>query len=67
MRPGDAISIKSGDNTSLAFYRTHCAQEVGTTYVHTWCGITLPRISVTEAKGEQECHECIKRLLEVEG
>lgn len=58
LQAGDAITILRGDNSSLAFYRTHCIKDSFKNGVETWCGIVLPRNAIGRAWGEQTCHEC---------
>jgi hypothetical protein len=67
IRPGDAISIRLGDNTHLDFYRDHCVKAVTRTSLRTWCGRSLQHIAVGEPKGGKEavCEKCLSALMEV--
>jgi hypothetical protein len=56
---GAAFSLRSGDNTSLAFYRTHCIEFAYRGEVRSFCGLTLnPSDIMRPQHGEQACSEC---------
>lgn len=66
MTPGEAITIKRGDNSALAFYRSHCVKDASSVRVWTWCGLSLAPYDVAPAGSEQPCAECMSALMEVE-